>query len=363
MNNVFIIAEAGVNHNGNIKIAKNMVDAAVDAGVDAIKFQSFKAEDLVINQAPKANYQLHNTLENETQYQMLKKLELSHDEQQQLYAYCQNKGIQFLSSPFDLKSCRFLIKTLGLKTLKLGSGELSNAQLLYYIASMNCNIILSTGMSNLHDIEQALGVLAFAYTNPKENNPNSKRFKAALDSANGIKALKQHISLLHCTTEYPCPFEDVNLDSINSLAKHFSLPIGYSDHTQGYHISLAAVAMGARIIEKHFTLDQNMAGPDHQSSIEPNELKLMVKQIRDIEVAKGNSVKQICSSELKNRSIARKGIYANGNISKGDILTTDNIAVKRPESKLSAQFYWEIIGKKANKNYHHEEPIDEKLKN
>jgi len=354
---VFIIAEAGVNHNGSLKLAKQMVDRAADTGVDAIKFQSFKTEDLVLGSSPKANYQLQNTASNESQFQMLKKLELSKEAQQQLFDYCLKKDIGFLSSPFDMESCSFLIETLGLKTIKLGSGELTNAQLLYYIAQQKVNIILSTGMSNIAEIKKTLALLAFAYTNNGENIPCSENFHTALKTPEGIHALEQYVKLLHCTTEYPCPVDEVNLNVISTLSKYFTLPVGYSDHTQGFHISLAAVAMGATIIEKHFTLDRNLPGPDHKSSIEPDELSIMVKQIRDIEKGMGISKKQASKSELKNRPIARKGIYARGNINKGEILTADNICVKRPEAKTSALLYWDILGKKADKNYKNEDPI------
>jgi len=358
-NKVFIIAEAGVNHNGSLSLAKQMVDRAVESGVDAIKFQSFKTEQLVIDSAPKANYQLNNTGINESQFQMLKKLELSQNKQQQLYNYCLEKNISFLSSPFDMESCHFLIETLGLKTIKLGSGELTNTQMLYYIGSTGVDIILSTGMSDIEEIEYALAVLSFAYTNNGTTKPSSEQFKKSYSSTAGSLALKQHVSLLHCTTEYPCPVQEVNLNVINALSTRFSLPIGYSDHTQDYHISIAAVALGSKIIEKHFTLDQTMSGPDHKSSIEAKELTHMVTQIRDIEKALGSPIKQMTQSEKQNRSIVRKGLYANGKINKGDILSKSNIIIKRPEAKLSAQYYWDILGTMANNNYQTDEPIDE----
>jgi len=353
----FIIAEAGVNHNGSVRLAKKMIDQACVAGVDAIKFQSFKTEQLVNKNAPKAEYQLRHSKQGESQFQMLKKLELSEDEQQQLFDYCLQKKIQFLSSPFDVQSAAFLIHKLKCPLLKLGSGELTNSQLLYYITQHQVKLILSTGMSDIEEIKTALSVLAFGYSNNNQQTPSREKFKRALLSAQGIQALKKQVSLLHCTTEYPCPIDEVNLNVIKTLQDEFPLAIGYSDHTQGHHISLAAVAIGASIIEKHFTLDKKMNGPDHASSIEVNELTSMVQQIRDIDRAKGQSIKATTASELKNLKIARKGLYAKIAIAQGEVFSDKNLTVKRPEALVPASDYWDKLGQIANKNYHPDEPI------
>lgn len=356
MKPVYIIAEAGVNHNGSLKTAFELVDAAVHAGADAIKFQSFKASKLVTESALKADYQNKNQDDGKTQFEMLKALELSESEQKQLFAYCQKLPIDFLSSPFDPQSCAFLIDQLGLKTIKLGSGELTNAQILIQIAQADVNLILSTGMSTLEEIQQALSILAYGYTN--KNEPSSSNdFLTTLQSPQAQKKLHQHVTLMHCTTEYPCPVDEVNLSAMNAIHNKFSLACGYSDHTEGIHISIAAAALGAPVIEKHFTLDQSLPGPDHKASIEPEALNRLVRQIRDIQSALGSKNKQVTQSELKNRSIARKGIYATQTIKKGDILNSDNILLKRPVCQKQGFDYWDIIGSYATKDYLPDEAI------
>lgn len=350
MSPVYIIAEAGVNHNGSLERACQMVDVAVKAGADAIKFQSFKADKLVIPMAQKAEYQRRNQADGKTQLQMLKALELSEAQQQQLFNYCQQQHIHFLSSPFDPQSCAFLIKQLALKTIKLGSGELTNAQLLIQLSQAHINVILSTGMSTLEEIRQALSILAYGYTHPAIPR-SSAEFLTAWQSQKGQAQLRQHVTLMHCTTEYPCPVNEVNLSAIKTIQTEFSLPCGYSDHTQGIHISIAAAALGAPVIEKHFTLDRALPGPDHRASIEPDELYHLVKQIRDIEQSMGDAIKQVTLTESRNKAIARKGVYAANTIKKGQLLTEQNLVLKRPVCQHQAFEYWDLINTLASKDY------------
>ncbi|NBI07140.1 N-acetylneuraminate synthase [Senegalia massiliensis] len=328
---VFIIAEAGVNHNGDINIAKRLVDVAKDAGVDAIKFQTFISEKVVSINAPKAEYQNKNTSSKETQLDMVKKLELSFDEFIELNEYCKQKNIEFLSTAFDFDSIDFL-SGLNMKRWKVPSGDITNLPYLIKIAKLEKPIILSTGMSTMEDIESAILIL-------KENG-------------------SQEITILHCTTEYPTPFSDVNLKAMNTIKNEFELPVGYSDHTKGIEVPIAAVSLGATVIEKHFTLDRMMEGPDHKASLEPNELKAMVDGIRNIEVALGDGEKRIAESERKNMSIARKSIIAKVNIEKGEVLTEKNLTVKRPGNGISPMNWYQVIGKKAVKDFKEDELIE-----
>lgn len=327
MKNVFIIAEAGVNHNGSFKLAQELIDKAVDAGVDCIKFQTYKSENLVSYNVKLAEYQKENLGKDESQYKMLKELEISFEEFKELKKYCEEKNIMFLSTPFDLESCDFL-NDLDMKIFKIPSGEITNLPYLRKINSFGKKVILSTGMANLNEIRDALNVLKDC-----------------------------EVSLLHCTTEYPCPYDNVNLNAIDTLRKEFKLEVGYSDHTQGIEVPIAAVAKGATIIEKHFTLDRNMEGPDHKASLEPNELKQMVTSIRNIEKAFGNGVKEPQESEKKNIEIARKSIVAKINIKKGEIFTENNLTTKRPGSGISPMKWDFIIGKTATKDYQEDELI------
>ena len=347
--NTYIIAEAGVNHNGSIDTAFEMIDVAVGAGADAIKFQSFNSKLLVTENAQQADYQKKNN-KTQSQLEMLQALELNEEEQKQLYQYCQKSGIDFLSSPFDMKSCRFLIEELGLTTIKTGSGELGNAQMLYYIAQNDCNIILSTGLSTIKDIENALSILAYGYQF-KQPPGSSKDYINYYKNKDAYNALKEHVTILHCTTEYPCPYGDVNLNVLKTLSDKFKLPCGYSDHTHGIHISLAAATLGAPVIEKHFTLNRNQTGPDHQASIEPHELNLMVTQIREIEKAMGGHIKAPTASELNNKSIVQKGLYAAREIKPGEPFTVNNIIAKRPLTQTDASKFWDIVGQCAEKHY------------
>ncbi len=333
MAEVFIIAEAGVNHNGSIDRAKMMIDVAYDAGVNAIKFQTFHAEKLTTSYTPKANYQKQNTSSNETHLEMLKKLELGNQAQRELFSHCNDKNILFISSPFDHESIDFL-NDCGLEILKIPSGEITNLPYLRRIGQLNRKVLLSTGMSDLGEIEDALDVLTSSGT--ERNN----------------------ITILHCTSEYPAPFEEVNLSAIKTMRDAFKLPVGYSDHTQGIEVSIAAVALGASVIEKHFTLDKTLDGPDHKVSLEPFELKNMVMAIRNIEKAMGNFVKKPTTGELLNASIVRKSIVALCDIKQDDIFTQANITVKRPGIGICPMAWDGIIGKKAKRDFLTDELIE-----
>ncbi|MEH5668934.1 N-acetylneuraminate synthase [Enterobacter cloacae] len=346
-----IIAEAGVNHNGNEKLAFELVDAAHKAGADIVKFQTFKAKNLVTEQAKQADYQVANTQRQESQLDMLSRLELSWETHHALIKYCNELGIEFLSTAFDSESLNFLVNELGIKRLKLPSGELNNAPLVLEHARTGCDIIVSTGMATLSEIEAALGVIAFGYTCTESDIPCTTAFESAYASLEGQKALKEKVTILHCTTEYPAPMGEINLRAMDSLSAAFDLPAGYSDHSEGITIPIAAVARGAVIIEKHFTLDKNMEGPDHKASLEPEELSAMVKAIRQIEVALGNKVKTPTISEIKNKSVARKSLVAAQKINVGEPFTSSNIAIKRPGNGMSPYSYWDMLEKISTKEY------------
>jgi len=355
-NRVYIIAEAGVNHNGSLTRAKEMIVLAAKAGADAIKFQTFKAENLVSKNAPKAEYQLHTTNSEESQYQMLKRIELDYQAYLELVDCAKKNNIEFLSSPFDMESVDLLINKCKVDKIKISSGEITNAPLILKIAKTGRPVILSTGMTLLGEIELALGVLAFGYLNI-EGIPSVNAFLSAYSSLEGQTILKNKVTLLHCTTEYPAPIDEVNLKSIDTIKNVFHLPVGYSDHTEGIAISLAAVARGAVVIEKHFTLNKNLPGPDHQASLEPEELNVMVKGIRQIELALGNGMKLPTKTEVKNKFIARKSLVAGRKIKKGDIFTENNLAVKRPGDGISPSYYWNWLGKTAQKDYDQDEKV------
>ncbi len=331
MKKVFIIAEAGVNHNGSIELAKKLIDVGAEAGVDAVKFQSFKAEKLATKYAAKAKYQKETTGQDESQYEMLKRLELDYSKHKQLIDYCNSKNIMFLSSPFDIESAE-LLQSLNMEIFKVPSGEIENVPYLKKIASFNKKVIISTGMCDLADIEFALDVL---------------RNNGATD-----------VSVLHCNTEYPTPMSDVNLNAMDTIKSAFKVEVGYSDHTKGIEVPIAAVAKGATIIEKHFTLDKNMVGPDHQASLSPEELKDLVKAIRNIEQALGNGIKKPSKSEAKNAIIARKSIVAKMDIKEGELFTENNLTIKRPGNGVSPKLWEKIMGKKASKNYKEDELIE-----
>jgi N,N'-diacetyllegionaminate synthase len=332
MERVCIIAEAGVNHNGDFGLAKKMVEAAHEAGADIIKFQTFVPENLVSKYAQKAEYQKETTDAAESQLAMIKRLMLADKEFAKLKEYCGEIGIGFLSTPFDLASIEFL-NELGCDLWKIPSGEVTNLPYLEKIAETHKPVIMSTGMCTTEEIHAAVDVL----------------------NAGGAG----EITLLHCTTEYPAPFEDVNLNAMDALRKEFGLKVGYSDHTKGICVPLAAVAKGAVIIEKHFTLDRNLEGPDHKASLEPKELKEMVENIRRVEAALGTGIKEPAPSEIKNMAIARKSIVAKTKIKKGEIYTTENITTKRPGSGISPMRWHEILGSRANRDYEEDELIEE----
>lgn len=332
MARVLIIAEAGVNHNGSMKLAYELIDAAVAAGVDVVKFQTFKTENLVTKNAVKAEYQNKNTGIAESQLDMLKKLELTQDQFTELKTYCQTKNIEFLSSAFDMESLLFL-RDLGLSTWKIPSGEITNLPYLEFVGKLNHKVIVSTGMCNLEEIGEALDCLIKAGTH------------------------KKNITILHCTTEYPTPMDQVNLLAMNTIKNKYQVDVGYSDHTEGIEVPVAAVALGAVVIEKHFTLDKTLPGPDHKASLVPNELNQMVQSIRNIENALGIEEKKLTVSEEKNIKIARKSIVAKTNIKKGEILNDRNLTIKRPGTGISPMKWYSVIGQTASKDYSEDELI------
>ncbi len=346
-----IIAEAGVNHNGQEHLAFELVDAAVKAGADIVKFQTFKAKRLVTADAKQCEYQITNTKKEESQLAMLSRLELSYEVHHKLVKYCEKIGIEFLSTAFDSDSLSFLVDELGLTKLKIPSGELTNAPLVLEHARTGCNLIVSTGMATLAEIETALGVIAFGYISSGTTKPTIDAFQAAYFSKEGQQALQSKVTILHCTTEYPAPMIDINLRAMDTLATAFNLPAGYSDHSEGITIPVAAVARGACIIEKHFTLDNTMEGPDHKASLEPKELADMVKAIRNVELALGDGVKGPRPSEIKNKAIARKSLVAARKIKAGDEFNKLNLEIKRPGNGVSPYNYWQLIGTIASQDY------------
>ncbi|MCL2918343.1 N-acetylneuraminate synthase [Shewanella litorisediminis] len=347
-----IIAEAGVNHNGDEALAFRLVDAAFEAGADIVKFQTFKAKNLVTEQATQAEYQIANTQKQESQLAMLSRLELSYATHHQLVKHCQSLGIEFLSTAFDSESLAFLVNDLGLKRLKIPSGELTNAPLVLEHARTGCDIIVSTGMATLAEVELALGVIAFGYTAAHSESPSVEAFERAYASKAGQKALQEKVTVLHCTTEYPAPLAEINLKAIDTLASAFNLSTGYSDHSEGITVAIAAVARGAVLIEKHFTLDKTMPGPDHKASLEPEELVAMVSAIRQVELALGSGVKSPTASEIKNKAVARKSLVATQNIQAGESFTGENISIKRPGNGISPYRYWELLERTASRDYH-----------
>ena len=328
---VFIIAEAGVNHNGSLDLAKQLIDVAVEAGVDAVKFQTWKTENLVTSDAIQAEYQKQNTQKEESQFDMLKKLELSYDDFIELKKYCDKRGIIFMSTPDEEKSAHFL-KDLQ-DVFKIGSGELTNIPFLRLIGSFGKKVILSTGMGNLGEIETA--------------------FNTLIES--GTK--KDNITLLHAISEYPAPFEQLNLKAIQTMKQAFDVEVGFSDHSLGIEAPIAAVALGASVIEKHFTLDKNMEGPDHKASLTPQELKEMVKAIRNIEKALGDGIKRTMPCEEKNKAVVRKSVVAKKEIKKGEIFNNENLTTKRVGDGLEAKYWDLVIGNIANRDYKKDEPI------
>lgn len=335
MNKVFIIAEAGVNHNGSLKIAKKLIDKAKAFGADAVKFQTFKTEDIMIRSAPKAEYHKRRTRASQSQHAMLKKLELDAVSHKKLMDYCRRKKIMFLSSPYDFKSID-LLNSLGLRIFKIPSAEITDIPYLKKIGRLRKKILLSTGMTGLKEVKDVLGLLTEAGT------------------------ARKNITVLHCNTEYPTPMRDVNLRAMLTIKNSLGVSVGYSDHTSGIEVPAAAVALGATVIEKHFTLDKNMEGPDHAASLEPEEFKLMVSSIRNIEKALGDGKKRPTPSEIKNKLILSKSIVAVKSIAKGELFTEDNITAKRPASGLSPKYFYKLIGKKASRDIESDEVLIKK---
>lgn len=348
---VTVIAEAGVNHNGDPNLAIALVDAAVAAGADIVKFQSFRTEAIVSPNAPKAAYQQITTGASESQFAMLKRLELSNDAQISLQKYCHQRGIRFLSTPFDLTSLRFLAEEARVDTWKIGSGDLTNAPILLAASRYQLPIILSTGMATLGEIEEALGVVAFGYTNDIRAIPSRKMFAAAFASDKGRAAIRSKVTLLHCTTEYPAPVKDVNLRAMATLRSTFDVSVGLSDHTEGIAVSTAAIALGASIIEKHLTLDKSLPGPDHAASLTPDAFAELVKAIRTVEMAVGDGEKRPMPSEIGNASVARKSLVAACAIAKGEIFSMDNLATLRPGAGISAMEYFDWLGRPSSRAY------------
>jgi N,N'-diacetyllegionaminate synthase len=332
-NRVFIIAEAGVNHNGDMAIAKSMIDEAVKAGADAIKFQTFKAEMVATDYALKADYQLANAVVDESQLEMLKKLELTKGDFESLASYCEQKHIKFISSPFDVESVK-LLGAIGQNIFKVPSGEITNLPYLRSVGKLAKSVILSTGMANIDEIQWALGVLTDC----------------------GLQ--KDNIIVLHCNTEYPTPYEDVNLSAMHVIKESCGVEVGYSDHTLGIEVAVAAVALGAMVIEKHFTLDSEMSGPDHKASMEPSDFREMVLAIRNVEACLGDGVKKPSKSELKNIPIVRRSIVAARSIQKGEVFSDDNITAKRPGNGMSPIHWDEVIGIESTKFYEKDELIE-----
>lgn len=333
MKRTTIIAEAGVNHNGSLEIAKQMIEVAANAGADYVKFQTFTARELLTKNAEMAEYQIKNTGIRESQYDMIARLELPMEYHAILVDHSKECGIKFLSTAFDIKSLHFL-DDLGVELFKIPSGEITNYPYLREVAKYGKRVILSTGMSDLGDVEKAISVL--------ERHGQDR----------------SHISLLHCTTEYPAPIKEVNLRAIQTMKSAFGLEVGYSDHTLGYEVPVAAVALGASIIEKHFTLDRHMDGPDHVASLEPLELECMIQSIRNIEEALGDGIKRVSESEMKNIAIARKSLVASSKIKSGEVFSESNIGVKRPGVGLSPMRYEEILGKIAKRDFDADELIE-----
>ena len=358
---IYIIAEAGVNHNGSIDLAKKLVEIAKQCGANAVKFQSFKASSLACKNAPKAAYQQKTTTSSESQFEMLTRLELNENDHHVLNQYANERSIDFLSSPFDLSSVALLTERLALPRLKIPSGQITHAPLLLAAASSGLPLIVSTGMATLGEIEASLGVIAFGYTE-RELPPSSQTFRSAYESTKGQAALQQLVTLLHCTSEYPTPYQDANLRAMDSLRHAFGLPVGLSDHTEGIAVALAAAARGATVIEKHFTVDKSLPGPDHQASVDPNQLNELVQSIRQIELSLQRPGRKLTMpSEHQNRDVVRQSLVANTKIKKGDPFTPINLGVKRPGTGISPFMYWNYLGEIADRDYEVDEQISKRL--
>jgi N-acetylneuraminate synthase len=363
MSETFIIAEAGVNHNGEIDLALRLVDAAVDAGVDAVKFQAFSPEHLVTANAAKAAYQERNDPSSGSQLDMLRGLRLSTKEFHTLRNHCRAQGIAFLCTPFDQPSLEFLTGDLGVDRLKIGSGEMTNAPLLWNAAHSGLPLIVSTGMAEMAEISLALGVIAHALGFGDQGKQRGETvFQDALRADGAQAALQAQITLLHATSDYPAKLDAVNLRAMKVMRDQFGIQVGYSDHTQGITVPIAAAALGATVIEKHFTLDNAMEGPDHKASLEPDQLSAMVQGIREATVALGDPVKTLQPSEVATRQVARKSLVAAAPILAGDIFTDANLTTKRPGDGMAPLHYWRLLGQPASRAYAIDEQIDETLR-
>lgn len=338
-----IIAEAGVNHNGSLKMALELVERAHRAGADLVKFQTFEASKLATSKAPKAAYQKRQTDVDESQLEMLTRLQLSPSDHQALINHCTELGIGFLSTPFDQSSLQLLVRGFGLQRIKLGSGELTNGPLLLDTGRENVDVILSTGMGTLAEVEEALGALAFGMARPGAD-PSRRVIAETLRDPGVWPLLRERVTLLHCTTEYPAAVADTNLRAMDTLRTAFGLRVGYSDHTEGKAISIAAVARGAEVIEKHFTLDRSLPGPDHAASLEPEELKDLVRDIRAVEEALGTGIKQPSAAEHSNRPVARKSLIAARSLKAGQVLGAGDVRVMRPGAGVSPMEFWDRVG-------------------
>lgn len=355
-NSVYVIAEAGVNHNGSLGMAKELVDVAAEAKADAVKFQTFSADKLVSKQTEMADYQKKNLVEVSSQHELLKKLELSIEDHQVLREHCISKGIAFLSTPFDIDSLHMLVNEFDVDRIKISSGDLTYAPLLLAAARTNKPVVISTGMATLGEVELALSVLAFGYSNAS-SVPSKSTIQAAYYDPKSHEVLKNKVTILQCTTEYPTKPEEVNLRAIRTLSNAFHLPVGFSDHTPGINAAIAAVALGVTVVEKHFTLDKTLPGPDHKASLSPEELVELVSGIRDTEYAMGDGVKRPMPSELKNRQVARKYIVAASDIVRGDEFTEKNLAIKRIGAGLEPFNYWDLLGQKASQDFSQDDAI------
>jgi N-acetylneuraminate synthase len=352
----FVIAEAGVNHNGALARALRLIDVAAEAGADAVKFQTFRADQLATASAAKAAYQVSNTGDAGSQLAMLRALELSQADHQALFAHCRARGICFMSTAFDAESLAFLA-TLDMPAIKIPSGDISCGPLLLQAARLRRPLIVSTGMSTLADIERALGVIAFGLTRTREPAARGD-FDAAGCSDAGRAALREHVTLLHCVTQYPAPPAAVNLRAMDTMAAAFGLPVGYSDHTLGIEVSIAAVARGATVIEKHFTLDRTLPGPDHAASLEPAELAQLVRSIRNVESALGSTHKAPAPDEVGNRLVARRSLVAARPIRHGEPFSADALTCKRPGHGVSPMALWDLLGRPAQRDYAVDELIE-----
>jgi len=353
---VYVIAEAGVNHNGSLQRAAEMVAAAARAGADAVKFQTFRAERLVSRSAAKAQYQQETTAVDESQFDMLKKLELSEAHHAVLESESKRLGIDFLSTAFDIESMDFLVRATGIRHLKIPSGEATNAPFLLHAARKNLPILLSTGMCSLADIEQALMVIAYGFKHPV-GHPAPGDLAQAYAEREIQAQLMERVTILHCVTEYPAQPAHINLRAMDVIAETFGLPVGYSDHTLGGAVALAAAARGAKVIEKHFTMDRGLPGPDHRASLQPEELRALVENIRDIEAALGERSKTPATAEIANRSAARKSLIAIAPVKRGELFSAANLGVKRPGTGISPYQYWQMLGQPATRDYAADELI------